>query len=164
MKQRSVVSLFLALLLPLLAAAIGGLATARSVSTWYGTLKKPPWNPPAALFGPVWTLLYLLMGVASWLVWRQQPTQPCQTRAALAWYIAQLGLNTLWSMLFFGLRLPGAALLEIIALWGAIAVTIARFARLSPLAAALLIPYQLWVSFAAALNAALWRLNREAIR
>ncbi|GAP62823.1 MAG: tryptophan-rich sensory protein [Ardenticatenia bacterium] len=152
-------SLVLALLAPFTAAALGGFATARNVKTWYPTLRKPRWNPPAWLFGPVWTLLYTAMGIASWLVWQKRPNAP-ETKTALTVYGAQLGLNALWSVLFFGLRRPAWAFAEIVALWLAIVETIRRFWAIDSRAGALLLPYLAWSSFAAILNATIWRLNR----
>ncbi len=140
------------------AAGLGSLWTARSVKTWYREIVKPSWTPPAALFGPVWTILYLLMAVAAWLVWRQGGF--AAHREALGLYFLQLALNAIWSGLFFGLRRPGWALAEIVLLWLAIAATLAAFLPVSAWAAALLAPYLAWVSFATVLNAAIYRLNR----
>lgn len=127
------------------------------VDGWYATLAKPAWNPPNWLFGPVWTTLYVVIGVAAWRVWRAGGFS--RDRAALAVFLAQWLLNFLWSGCFFGLRAPGLALVEILALLALIVVTIVRFARHDRLAAALLAPYLAWVSFATLLNAELWRLN-----
>jgi benzodiazapine receptor len=122
--------------------------------TWYAALAKPPWNPPNWIFGPVWTTLYLLMGVAAWLVWRAHgPVW------ALGLFVAQLLLNAAWSWLFFGRHRPDLALLDIAALWLAIAATVVAFWRVRPLAGALLLPYLAWVSFAVLLNAEIWRRN-----
>lgn len=139
------------------AAAIGGALTAQSVDTWYQGLAKPTWNPPDWLFGPVWTLLYLLMGVAAWLVWRRSGFT--KGRAALLLFAVQLALNVVWSGLFFAARAPGLALAELVVLWIAIAATLVAFARHSRVAAALMAPYLAWTTFAAALNFAIWRLN-----
>lgn len=122
--------------------------------TWYAALVKPPWNPPNWIFGPVWTMLYLLMGAAAWLVWRAHGPA-----WALGLFVAQLLLNAAWSWLFFGRHRPDLALLEITALWLAIAATLVAFWRVRPLAGALLVPYLAWVSFALLLNAELWRRN-----
>ena len=124
---------------------------------WYLELAKPSWTPPGWLFGPVWTFLYLTIGVAAWLVWRRVGFRGAPT----AWWAwgSQLVLNAAWSWLFFGLRAPGAALLEICALLAAIAATVIAFGRIRPAAAWLLLPYSVWVAFATALNAAIWRLN-----
>ncbi len=121
---------------------------------WYATLPKPAWTPPGWVFGPVWTLLYILIAVAAWLVWRARGS----LRAAappLAPWAAQLLLNGLWSLLFFGLRLVVPAFVEILVLWFAILATVIAFWRVRPLAGALLIPYLAWVAFAAALNGAI---------
>ncbi len=148
-----------ALLLPGGAAAIGGAVTAPGVADWYPTLRKPDFTPPSRVFGPAWSVLYLLMGIADHLVARQGTGRPEVTRARRL-YKTQLALNVLWSALFFGRRSPLAALVEIVVLWVAIALTIAAFARVSKPAALLLVPYLLWTSFAALLNGAIWKLNR----
>ena len=124
---------------------------------WYSELAKPTWTPPGSWFGPVWTVLYLTMGVAAWLVWRRSGWQGA--RFALALFLFQLVLNGLWSWLFFGLRSPLAGLVDIVVLWLAIGVTILAFRRHSAGASLLLVPYLAWVTFATALNFALWRLN-----
>ena len=124
---------------------------------WYATLQKPSWNPPGWIFGPVWTVLYTLMAVAAWLVWQQGGWR--QQRRPLGCFLVQLALNALWPPLFFGWHRPGAALAEIGLLWLAIALTLVSFRPVSRAAAWLLVPYLAWVSFAAALNFALWRLN-----
>ncbi len=124
---------------------------------WYLTLKKPSWNPPGWIFGPVWTALYTMMAVAAWLVWRRGGF--AAQRLPLALFLTQLGLNAAWTPLFFGLRRPGIAFIEIVLLWLAIAATLASFRPVSRVAAWLLAPYLAWVSFAAMLNFALWRLN-----
>lgn len=124
---------------------------------WYASLAKPSWNPPSSVFGPVWTILYLLMGVAAWMVWREAGFSGA--RRALTLFIVQLVLNALWSYLFFGLQQPMVAFIEIIVLWCAILATILAFWPVSRTAGALLIPYLCWVSFASALNYQLWRLN-----
>ena len=154
-----IVSLVVAIAIPLVVGGLGGIATASSIPTWYQGHNKPAWNPPNWVFGPVWTLLYLLMGVASWLIWRRGWDNP-QVQAALGLFGIQLLLNLFWSLIFFGLRSPGWALLEIVVLWGFMLATMVQFYRLESTAGLLLIPYQLWVTFAAALNAAVWQLNR----
>ena len=163
-RKSNLLSLMIALLLPVMGGLGVGMLTGRSVKTWYATLKKPTWNPPSWIFAPVWTLLYGMMGFASWLVWRTDADREAGARDALTWYGFQLGLNYLWSIIFFGLRLPGLALFEIGVLWSAIMVTLIKFARINNLVIALLIPYQLWVTFAAALNGAVWWLNRDKQR
>jgi tryptophan-rich sensory protein len=131
--------------------------TASSVADWYQTLRKPVWTPPDSVFGPVWSALYVMMGVASWLVWRRLDSS--SNRGALTLFGIQLGLNVAWSGSFFALRNPGLALAELFVLLGAIAATIAAFRRISPLAAALMVPYLAWSTFAAVLNFSIWRLN-----
>jgi tryptophan-rich sensory protein len=137
------------------AAAIGGYF---SPGEWYAGLRKPAWNPPNWLFGPVWSALYTMMGVAAWLIWRRGGF--AANGPALRCFLAQLALNALWSSLFFGLRRPGLALIEILLLWLAIAATLALFWRAQRAAGLLLVPYLAWVSFASVLNFTLWRLNR----
>ena len=136
------------------AAAFGGKFTAGSVRTWYPTLHKPSWNPPGWVFGPVWTVLYILMAVAAWLVWRRLESDGA--RLALVLFVLQLVLNALWSYFFFGLRNPKAGFIEIVPLWVAIAGTTVAFARVSAVAGELFVPYLLWASFAMVLNFAVW--------
>ncbi|MGA4643837.1 TspO/MBR family protein [Limisphaera sp. 4302-co] len=144
------------LLLSFAAASLGAFF---SPGDWYAGLTKPSWNPPNWLFGPVWTALYTMMAVAAWLVWRRGGWR--EQWRPLAIYLAQLALNAAWTPLFFGLHWPGAAFAEIVLLWLAIVATIVTFWRVQRRAAALLIPYLVWVSFAAVLNFTLWRLNRS---
>lgn len=126
---------------------------------WYfEELRKPAWNPPSWLFAPAWTLLYIMIAVSGWLVWREVGFAGAPL--AFVAFAAQLVLNALWSALFFGLKRPDLALVEVVALWAAILANILLFAPISSTAAWLLVPYLLWVSFASVLNAALWRLNR----
>ena len=153
-----VVGLVIAITVCFLAASIGGFATTSSVNGWFAEINKPTWNPPDWIFGPVWTVLYLMMGVSAWLVWKQSGFN--KARLALVFFAVQLALNTTWSVLFFGLRQPGWAFAEIIALWISIALTTVLFYKHSKLAAGLLVPYLLWVTFAAGLNFAIWSLNR----
>jgi tryptophan-rich sensory protein len=139
------------------AAAIGGLATGSSVTTWYLTINKPSWNPPGWLFGPVWSALYLMMALAAWRVWLKRAL-PGAALTLRLWFI-QLALNLLWSVLFFGLRRPDLALVEITLLWSTLALLQFRLARFDRPAALLWVPYLAWVSFATFLNFTLWRLN-----
>ncbi len=141
----------------LIAAGLGATVTATSVGGWYQTLAKPRWNPPDWLFGPVWTALYLLMAVAGWLVWRRGGWTPA--RGPLGLFGLQLALNVGWSAIFFGLRSPGLAFLEIVVLWLSIAATVIAFGKKSAMAASLLVPYLAWTAFAGVLNLAIWRLN-----
>jgi translocator protein len=140
---------------------VGGasaLAAGGDFRPYFEALRKPPLTPPASVFGPAWTTMYMLMGVAAWLVWRQG--LDCQAAVALGLFVAQLLLNAIWSIVFFGARRPDCALLEIALLWLTILATIVAFWRVQPLAAAPLVPYLVWVSFAAYLNAGVVRLNR----
>ena len=157
MTSRDVVGLLGAVVVCFAAAGIGSLATVDAIPTWYAALHKPPWNPPNRIFGPVWSLLYLMMAVAAWLVWRAAGWS--LARPALGLFAIQLVLNVGWSVVFFGLRQPGWALVEIVVLWCAILGTLLLFRRISPPAALLLVPYLAWVTFAAGLNLAIWRLN-----
>jgi len=150
--------LIIAVAAPGVIGGLSGFATARGVSTWYPTLVKPSFNPPAWVFGPVWTVLYIMMGVAAYLLWRQG-INVVGVRVALAVFVVQLALNALWSILFFGMHSPGWALVEIVVLWFAIGVTIRLFWNVVPAAGALLLPYLAWVSFATVLDASLWWLN-----
>ena len=141
-----------------LAGIVGSVFTAPSITTWYTTLTKPSFNPPSWVFGPVWTTLFALMGIAAFLVWKKG-FEHKNVRIALWVFISQLILNTLWSIIFFGLHSPGAAFIEIIFLWLSIVTMIALFYKISKAAAYLIIPYILWVSFAAFLNYSIWILN-----
>jgi translocator protein len=140
------------------AGLLGSIATMPQIPLWYASLVKPSFSPPSWLFGPVWTGLYFLMGVALFLVWRLGIARG-GVRTAIILFAVQLALNVLWSFVFFGRQSPLGGLVVIVALWVAIVATIASFWRLSTAAAILLVPYLLWVSFAAVLNAAILRLN-----
>jgi benzodiazapine receptor len=140
--------------------AIGGLsalAAGGDFVTYFDALRKPPLTPPPAAFGPAWTALYLLMGVAAWLVWREGLSR--RTALALGLFAAQLVLNFAWSLIFFGQHRLGVALIEIVVLWLTILATILAFWQVRRAAGALLLPYLAWVSFAAYLNAGIWRQN-----
>lgn len=150
--------LIIAIIVSELAGIIGAIFTTPAIDTWYATLTKPALNPPGWVFGPVWTTLFALMGIAAFLVWKQG-LQRREVKMALGIFIGQLVLNTLWSIIFFGLHSPGSALVEIVFLWFAILTTMIMFAKISKPAAALLVPYLLWVSFASYLNYAIWTLN-----
>jgi tryptophan-rich sensory protein len=141
-----------------LVAGLGGLATTSSVNDWYLTLKRPEWNPPGWIFGPVWTTLYFMMGIAAWLVWKNSP--PEKSRLPIAIFGFHLLLNLFWSILFFGMREVGWAAVEIVILWLFIVLVLLQFMRLDRLAGWLLVPYLLWVSFASFLNYTIWSLNR----
>ena len=156
MRVSDIFKLILAIVICELAGVIGSVFTADSVSTWYVTLAKPVFNPPNWLFGPVWTLLYLLMGISLWLVWRSKS----KFKSIAIWFFSiQLLLNILWSIIFFGLKSLLGALIEIILLWALIIITIILFHRISKTAAWILLPYILWVTFAAILNFSIWLLN-----
>jgi benzodiazapine receptor len=142
----------------LLAGALGGWVTSQSVVDWYPTLNKPAWNPPAWVFAPVWTTLYVMMAVAAWLVWKETP-RGSGVRLALALFFVQLSLNCLWSFVFFGAHSPGWAFVDIIVLLSALAATTGMFFKHSRLAGTLMLPYLAWVSFAAFLNFTIWQLN-----
>lgn len=149
-----VVSVFVSLM----AGVVGSAYTAPAIDSWYKDLNKPSFNPPSWVFAPVWTILYLVMGVAAFLVWREG-LQNKAVRIGLGLFIFQLVLNTLWSFIFFGQQNPLAGFIEILVLWVAIAATIYFFYRVNPVAAYLMIPYILWVTFAAILNFSIWQLN-----
>jgi tryptophan-rich sensory protein len=140
-----------------LSLSVGWIGSNFPPGDWYASLAKPAWNPPGYVFGPVWTALYLLMGVAAWMVWRKEGFSGAPV--ALGLFLFQLALNALWSYLFFGLQRPGCALVEVIILWLAILATTLRFWRISSAAGVLMLPYLLWVGFATVLNLQLWRLN-----
>ncbi len=141
----------------LAAAALSALWTNSSVETWYSSLRKPSWSPPDWVFGPVWTCLYVMMAFAAWLVWRKKGWRGA--RWSLSLFVVQLILNAVWSPLFFSYRSPGLAFADIVLLWLAIVATALAFYRASSLAAALLMPYLAWVTFAGALNWAIWTAN-----
>ena len=157
MISRRVLVLVVLLGLVFVAASVGSVFTSRSVSDWYEDLAKPSWTLPGWVFGPVWTVLYVLMAAAAWLVWLQEGLT--RGRVPLALFAAQLVLNAAWSGLFFGLHMPGLALAELVVLLAAIAATTVAFWRASPTAGAMMLPYLGWVTFAAALNLAIWRMN-----
>lgn len=142
------------------ASAVGAVASIQAKS-FYGQLVQPEWAPPSYVFGPVWTVLYALMAIAAWLVWRSGGFHT--NRVALSLFMVQLALNALWSWLFFAWQRGALAFVDIVLLWVLIVVTLVSFWRVRPLAGALLIPYLLWVSFAAALNYSLWQLNPQIL-
>lgn len=160
MNAGSIVRLILACAVSLSAGLLGSLVvTGGGYASWYATVEKPFFTPPNWVFGPAWTVLYVLMGVAAFLVW-QKGLSTRAVRLALAWFLGQLVLNALWSPVFFGLHRIGLALAMIVLLWAAIVITMYYFARVSRPAAVLLAPYLAWVSFATVLNASIWWLNR----
>ncbi len=156
MSAKNIVSLIVFLAICLGMAAVAGLVTVANIPTWYEGLVKPSFTPPNAIFGPVWTLLYILIAVSGWMVWRKIGFSP---ERPLVIYGLQLALNFAWSFIFFGAHLPGLAVVDVLLLWIAIVWNIAMFWRVDRVAAALLLPYLGWVSFASALNIAVWQLN-----
>jgi len=138
-----------------LAAGLGSVLTTPSLRPWYASLKKPAWTPPSWLFGPAWTVLFIAMAISAWLVWRRVEL----TAVPMRLFLLQLLLNIMWSGLFFALRSPGVAFAEIVLLWLSILAVTISFWEVFPPAGWLLLPYLAWVSFAAALNFSIWRLN-----
>lgn len=155
-RSREILGLFGWLAVTFVAAAIGAAASVNAAS-FYRELAQPSWAPPSSWFGPVWTVLYAAMGIAAWLVWRRAGFR--RAPAALTLFLVQLGLNVLWSWLFFGWHRGALAFADILVLWVLILATVIAFWRVRPLAGALLVPYLLWVTFAAALNYSVWQLN-----
>lgn len=158
MSTKHFLKLIVAIGASLSAGIIGSLFTAPAIPGWYAGLVKPALNPPSWIFGPVWTTLYVLMGIAAFLVWKSGWGRK-EVRTALGVFGLQLLLNASWSVVFFGLQSPGWALVNIVALWFAIVWTMVLFYTISRPATYLLVPYILWVSFATYLNYALWILN-----
>lgn len=162
--ERSVGWLAMFLALALGAASLGGYFSSKSVRSWYPSLRKPSWTPPGWLFGPVWTLLYILMAISAWLVRRDAKRNPQLARSgafALAAWVQQLALNVTWSYVFFGRRRIGEGLGTIVALWWSILEATCLASRVSRVGGLLLLPYLAWTTFAAALNFQIWRLNRH---
>lgn len=158
MKTKEIVSLIVAIITCEAAGIIGSVFTSSKIPTWYRGLVKPALNPPSWIFGPVWTTLYLLMGIALYIIWKKGLGAQ-GVKFALTIFAIQLILNTLWSIVFFGMQNTGLALINIALMWLFIAWTIVLFYKLSPTAGLLLVPYILWVSFASYLNYAIWTLN-----
>ena len=150
--------LLISVIIPQLVAASGAYFTITGVGSWYIQINKPDWNPPSWVFGPVWTMLYILMGVSFFLIWKSGASSNLKKTAVFFW-IAQLVANFFWSFIFFGQHEIGLAFFEILLLWVLILFTIFCFAKISKLAAWLLVPYISWVSFAAILNYTIWELN-----
>ena len=160
MKPMNIVKLVVSCAVPLLVGIMGSLfTTADTLGNWYANLNKPPFNPPDWIFGPVWTTLYIMMGISAFLVWRKGLDDKI-VRIALGCFIVQLFLNAIWTPLFFGLHSPLLGLIDIVLLVNAVIVTIFTFSKISRPASLLLIPYLAWVSFATILNASLYLLNR----
>ena len=157
-KKKDVLTLMISILICQCAGFVGSLFTRPSISTWYANLDKPPFSPPNGVFSPVWITLFLLMGISLFLIWRRGLAER-KVRVALGFFGSQLIFNILWSVLFFGLRSPFTGFIDIVVLWIAIALTIFYFWKVSKTAGILLLPYIVWVSFAAVLNVFIWRLN-----
>lgn len=158
--RRQILGLLGWLLLAFVAAAIGAVASINA-STFYAQLVQPSWAPPASVFGPVWSVLYGLMGLAAWCVWREGGF--AMQRRALILFLIQLGINALWSWLFFAWHQGALAMADIALLCGLIVATLVAFWQVRPIAGLLLLPYLLWVSFAAALNYSVWQLNPQVL-
>ncbi|MDD5011081.1 MAG: tryptophan-rich sensory protein [Phycisphaerae bacterium] len=159
MKPSDIKKLIICLVVVSCVALTGSFFVSPAALDWYGSLQKPVFTPPAWLFAPVWTVLYLLMAISVFLIWRKG-LNTAAGKTAVAAFIFQLVFNCLWTPIFFGLRLPLVALGDIVILWLAVFATITSFWKVSKLAAILLIPYILWISFAAVLNASIYLLNR----
>ncbi len=150
--------LFISILIPLLVGAVSGFFTSSGVNGWFALANKPWFNPPNWIFAPVWTALYVLMGIALFLVWKADADKAIR-QTAIILFVVQLTLNFFWSFIFFKLQQPGWAFAEIILMWIAILLTILWFGKISSAAAWLLVPYLCWVSFASVLNYSIWKLN-----
>jgi len=150
--------LFISILIPVLVGAVAGIFTSSGVEGWYAAANKPSFNPPNWIFAPVWTTLYVLMGIAFYLIWKSDAGHSVK-QTAIILFAVQLTLNFFWSLIFFKMHQPGWALAEIVLMWAAILLTILWFGKISSAAAWLLVPYICWVSFAAVLNYAIWKLN-----
>jgi translocator protein len=159
-KPKQILGLFAWLAISFITSGIGAVASINAAS-FYGQLIQPSWAPPSSVFAPVWTTLYALMGIAGWLVWRVGGFHA--NRFALTLFLVQLAINALWSWLFFAWHFGALAFVDIVVLWLLIIATLVSFWRVRPLAGALLIPYLLWVSFAAALNFSVWQLNPQVL-
>ncbi|CAA9200421.1 TspO/MBR family protein [Flavobacterium collinsii] len=158
--MNKIVKIAIALVICLMVGYSASVVTRPSVETWYPTLIKPVFNPPNWIFMPVWTLLYILMAVAAGLVWDKVKDQKETVKIALGFFLIQLILNAIWSYLFFELKNPMLALIEIVLLWLMIYETYLKFIKINKIAGYLLIPYMAWVAFAGVLNASIWWLNK----
>ncbi|MBN9293354.1 MAG: tryptophan-rich sensory protein [Flavobacteriia bacterium] len=157
MKSTLLLKFLASIILPLSLGAIAGIATAQSIPEWYATLNKPSFNPPNWIFGPVWTTLYIFMGISLFLVWKQDPGR--ERNRSILIFLLQLLLNFAWSFIFFYFRMIDFALIEIILLWIIIVVMLVLFYKIKPIASYINIPYLLWVTFATVLNASYYFLN-----
>jgi benzodiazapine receptor len=158
MGARDIIKLIVSIVACQCAGIIGSVFTTPAIPTWYAALEKPTFTPPNWLFAPAWIILYVLMAIAAFLIWRKGLGEE-GVKSALIIFLVQLVLNALWSIVFFGLQSPLYGMVVILALWIAILLTIIKFFKLSTAAGALLLPYILWVSFAAVLNVSIWVLN-----
>jgi tryptophan-rich sensory protein len=156
--MNNTVKLVISIAIPLVVAAIAGYFTATGTDTWYRSIKTPSWNPPNWVFGPVWTILYILMGIALFLVWKNDKPVD-EKRVALVFFALQLFFNFCWSFIFFNQHQIGLAFIDIALLWICLLVTIILFSQINKTAAWLLVPYISWVSFAGILNYTIWKLN-----
>jgi len=156
--MNNTIKLLIAIIIPVAIGATSGFFTVSGVESWYQTINKPTWNPPSWIFGPVWTTLYIMMGIAFFLVWKS-PAKPDVKRNAIILFAIQLTLNFFWSFIFFNQHQIGWALVEIITMWLFILLTIFAFGNISKTAAWLMVPYISWVSFATILNYTIWKLN-----
>ena len=157
MKAKTILILLISIIVAQLAGAVGSIFTASSIESWYAFLEKPVFSPPNWLFAPAWITLYILMGIAAFLIWQKRGE--AGAKSALYFYGGQLILNSLWSVIFFGFQNPFLAFLEIIVLWLLIALTTVKFYRIEKAAGLLFVPYILWVTFAMVLNFSIWQLN-----
>jgi len=157
--MNNTLKLIIAIAIPLIVGGTSGFFTATGVESWYQTIARPTWNPPGWLFGPVWTTLYVMMGISLFLVWKEDTSVELK-KIAIALFTVQLVLNFFWSFIFFNQHQIGWALVEIIAMWVFILLTIFAFAQVNKAAAWLLVPYISWVSFATILNYTIWQLNK----
>jgi tryptophan-rich sensory protein len=158
MNMSNILKLIISISIPLIIGFTSGFFTITGVGSWYQTIQKPSWNPPGWIFGPVWTTLYVLMGISLFLIWKSSADKEVKQTAILLFSL-QLVLNFFWSFIFFNQQQVGWALVEIIVLWFAILVTIFSFSKINNTAAWLLVPYISWVSFATILNYTIWKLN-----
>jgi tryptophan-rich sensory protein len=157
--MKSWIKLVISIVVPLVVGGISGFFTKPEISTWFQTIKKPDWQPPNWLFGPIWTILYIMMGIAFYLIWKKD-AEASKKRTAVTLWIVQLVLNFFWSFVFFKQHQIDWALGEIVILWFFILLTIFTFARINKMAAWILVPYISWVSFAGILTYTIWQLNR----
>lgn len=159
MNKTLILKFLVSIIIPLSLGAIAGMFTSQSVPEWYATLNRPSFNPPSWIFGPVWTTLYILMGISFFIIWKQDVSKE-RNRAILV-YLLQLLLNFAWSFIFFYFNMIGLALVEIILLWISIVMMLVVFYKIKPIASYINIPYLLWVTFATVLNASYYFLNRS---